>query len=45
MENDRVLTQAALDPEPLISDVFLPVSFEAVCEALVVERASSSSRG
>ena len=37
-ENDRVLAQAALDPEPLIGDVFLPVSPEAVREALVVEK-------
>lgn len=37
-ENDRVLTQAALDPEPLLGDVFLPVSPEAVLEALVVEK-------
>lgn len=36
-ENDRVLTNAALDPEPLIADVFMPVSAEAVREALVVE--------
>ena len=37
-ENDRVLTQAALDPEPLLGDVFLPVSPETVLEALVVEK-------